>query len=116
MSKQSDYMYELLTKSFPHSIITKEFSLKYKGQQLYFDYFIKNYNILIEVQGRQHSEYVKHFHGDKQGFLESKKRDNLKKSYCEENNLTLVTINFDESIDSVDKMLEKIHKALEVGE
>jgi len=112
-SKQANTIYTLLIDSFPHSTVIKEFYIKFGGQQLYFDFFIKDYNILVEVQGRQHAEYVSHFHGDKQGFLESKKRDNLKKAYCEENNLTLVCINYDEDIDTTTKLLEKINSALE---
>jgi hypothetical protein len=112
-SKQANDIYSLLVKIFPHGNIAKEYYIKYNGQQLFFDFFLKDYNILIEVQGRQHTEYVNHFHGDKEGFLESKKRDNLKKAYCEEQNLSLVVINYDEVVDTIDKLLEKMNNALE---
>jgi len=113
MSKQADDIYALLIETFSHLNIIKEHYVRYKGQQLFFDFFIKNYNILIEVQGRQHSEYVSHFHGDKKGFVESKKRDNMKIAYCADNNISLVTINYNEMVDSPDKLLEKIHASLE---
>jgi very-short-patch-repair endonuclease len=112
-SKQANDIYTMLVDLFPHGTILKEHYVKYAGQQLFFDFFLKDYNILVEVQGRQHTEYVNHFHGDKEGFLESKKRDNLKKAYCEDQNLSLVLINYDEVIDTPDKMLEKINSALE---
>jgi len=114
MSKQADAIYDLLIQTFPHLTISKEYYVRYKGQQLFFDFFIKNYNILIEVQGRQHSEYVSHFHGDKKGFVESRKRDNMKLAYCEDNNFSLVIINYNELIENKDQLLTKIHAALEV--
>ena len=112
-SKQANDIYALLCATFPHNTILKEYYIRYENQQLYFDFFLKEYNILIEVQGRQHTEFVGHFHGDKQGYLASKRRDNLKKAYCEEHNLTLVLINYDEVVDSSNKLLEKIQESLE---
>jgi uncharacterized protein YbcV (DUF1398 family) len=46
-------------------------------------------------------------------FVESKKRDNMKIAYCADNNISLVTINYNEMVDSPDKLLEKIHASLE---
>lgn len=112
MSKQADDIYDLLIKTFPHLTIIKEHYVRYKGQQLFFDFFIKNYNILIEVQGRQHSEYVEHFHGDRLGFIASKKRDNLKIAYCEDNNLTFIVINYNEKIETGAELLRKINEVM----
>ena len=92
MSKLSDYVYELLKKIFPHNLIKAEYYIKYKGTRLFFDFYIKDLGILIEVQGKQHDEYVEHFHGDREGFIVSKRRDNLKKEYCQENDLILIEI------------------------
>jgi hypothetical protein len=66
---------------------------------LFFDFFIKDLGILIEVQGRQHSKFVKHFHFDKQGFAAQKKRDNLKIEYAEKFNLVIVQFHYDDAID-----------------
>ena len=111
MSRQAEAIYAVLIETFPKRSIVKEHYIRYKGQQLFFDFFIRNYDILIEVQGRQHSEYVSHFHGDREGFLSSKKRDNLKIAYCEDNNLTLVTINYNEKIETKSDLLRKINEA-----
>ena len=112
MSKQSDHIYKLLTEAFPHNIVTKECFIKYQGNRLFFDFYIKDYDLLFEVQGRQHSEFVSHFHGDRQGFLETKRRDNLKLQYCQEKDLYLVRINYDEEITTSDELLEKIHASM----
>jgi hypothetical protein len=113
MSKQADDIYKLLVKTFPHNIITKERYVKYMGQQLFFDFYIKDYNVLFEIQGRQHSEYVAHFHGDRQGYLDMKRRDNLKIRYCQEEGLSLVTINYDEEITTPAEIIEKVNIALD---
>lgn len=112
MSKQSDHIYELLVEAFPHNRITKEHYVKYKGQKLFFDFYIKDYDLLFEIQGRQHSEYVSHFHGDRQGFLETKKRDNLKVQYCQDNELTLIVINYDEKIPSKEDLVNLINEMI----
>lgn len=112
MSKQSDHIYELLVRTFQHNIITKEYYVKFKGQQLFFDFYVKDYNICFEIQGKQHFEYVSHFHGDRQGYLEMKRRDNLKLQYCQENNLDLVVINHDEEINTIDEMIDKVHSVM----
>lgn len=97
MSKLSDQVYVALRKVFPHNIILKEHYVSFKGARLFFDFYIKDIGVLIEAQGRQHEEFVQHFHVDRDGFLASKKRDNLKREYCEKEDLALVT--FDESDD-----------------
>jgi len=93
MSKLSEYVHDLIKKVFPHHLIKTEHYVKYKGTRLFFDFYIKELNVLVEVQGKQHYGFVKHFHTDKNGYVKSKKRDNLKKEYCQENNMTLVEIN-----------------------
>jgi len=92
MSKLSEDTYILLRKVFPHHTIILEHYVRYKGARLFFDFYIKELNVLIEVQGRQHDEYVAHFHGDRDGYLASKRRDNLKKEYCESNDIVLVEV------------------------
>ena len=117
MSKQANDVLEIIEKLFPHNIIISEWYLRYKGQKLFFDIFIKDLGVLIEIQGRQHFEFVKHFHGSRSGFFEQKKRDNLKLEYVEENErLCLVRFNYNEKL-SKKFILNRINKALksEVG-
>jgi hypothetical protein len=69
--------------------------------------------VLVEVQGRQHTEYVEHFHGSKEAFRQQRRRDNLKIQYVEEQgNLTLVRFNYDEKITE-ELVLAKICAGLE---
>ena len=109
MSSLSDATYGLLKEVFPHNIILKEYYVKYRGTRLFFDFYIKDMGVLIECQGRQHDEYVSHFHGDKAGFIEQKKRDNLKREYCENKSFTLVEVRSEDELDK-----EKLAQVLKI--
>ncbi len=99
MSKLSDEVYDKFKEWYPHFTIRKEHYVNYKGSRLFFDFFIKELNLLIECQGQQHYEFNKHFHGDKQSFIDSKNRDNLKIGYAEENRMAFMSIRYDDKID-----------------
>ena len=111
-SKLAKTVLMFLMEIFPHLIVYNEYFCWYKGSKLFFDFHIKEYKLLFECQGRQHYEYTAHFHSDKKGFTESKKRDNLKKEYCQENGFTLIEIRYDEKLETSDDLLKKINKAL----
>jgi len=111
-SEQANQVRELTQSLFPYCTIFPEYFVKFKGQTLYFDFYLKELNILIEVQGAQHYEYNKHFHGNREGFVSSKRRDNLKKEYCELERMALVIIPYNEKVDKK-KLLHKFSKALE---
>jgi len=118
MSKIADDVYDILIELFPKVLsnrVVKEHYVKYKGTSLFFDFIIKELNVLVEVQGQQHTKYIRHFHGDMAGFLKQKYRDNLKIAYIQEDNLySLVRINHDEKITKK-RLLEKINIAIEEG-
>lgn len=111
MSQISNDVYKLLREIFPHNVILKEHYVKYKGTKLFFDFYIKDLNVLIEVQGQQHLKFVKHFHENKNGFVAQKRRDNMKIEYAQENDIAFVRIFFDEEIDK-DLITDKIYRAL----
>jgi len=107
VSKLSDKTKEFLKGIFPHNLIQEEWYIKYKGTKLFFDFYIKELGVLVEVQGRQHDEFVKHFHTDREGFISSKRRDNLKKAYCEETGAVLLEIRSEKELDK-NKILNRI--------
>ena len=111
MSKLSDKTYEELKKWFPHFSIYEEHYVRYKGSRLFFDFYIKEMGVLVEVQGRQHDQFVKHFHADREGFVESKRRDNLKKDYCEKTGKVLIEVRSEEELDR-DKFIKRIWKGI----
>lgn len=85
-----------------HNIVFEEqkrFSdCKYK-KRLSFDFFISDKNTAIEFQGVQHQQPVEHFGGD-ESFQEQKRRDSIKRQYCETNSIRLIEVYSVEEIDS----------------
>jgi len=111
VSKLSDKTKEFLKEIFPHHSIYEEHYINYEGTRLFFDFYIKELNVLVEVQGLQHYQFIKHFHTDREGFVSAKRRDNLKKAYCEETGSVLVEIRSDKELDKV-KFIERIWKGM----
>ena len=111
-SKFAKQIYYLLADAFPYNLIYQEFFCWHKNKKLFFDYYIKEYNLLFEIQGRQHYQYTKHFHTDREGFLESKRRDNLKREYCQKNGYTLVELKYNDKIETAEELLQRIDDAL----
>ena len=62
-----------------------------------FDFYLTDYNICIEYDGRQH--YTKVW-GDFKSYEEQIKRDTIKNDYCQKNNITLLRIKYDENINN----------------
>lgn len=112
MSEIANKIELMLNELFPYNIILKEYYVHYKGTRLFFDFFVKDLVFFVEVDGRQHFEFVEHFHGSREGFLEQKKRDNLKLEYIENNDtFSLVRIRYDEEITKK-LLLSRIEEAL----
>jgi hypothetical protein len=71
-------------------IVFEEFKLV--GTRLSFDFYNASKKVAIEVQGAQHTKYVKFFHGNRMKYLEQLKRDDKKLRFCQINNINLVEI------------------------
>ena len=65
---------------------------------LKYDFYLPEYNVCIEYNGRQHYEEIKHF-GGKESFDIQITRDNIKSNYCIDNNIQLFIIKYDEDIE-----------------
>lgn len=57
-----------------------------------FDFFLPEENILLEVQGRQHTEFTKIFYKNRSDFLKAQERDREKISYCLSHKISLYCI------------------------
>jgi hypothetical protein len=71
-------------------------------RKLPFDFYIPELNMCIEYDGEQHFKAVDHFGGE-EGLKIRQLHDKIKTSYCEQNNILLLRINYDEDIE------EKLH-------
>jgi very-short-patch-repair endonuclease len=110
MSVISDRVYVLLKEVFPYVRIEKEVSVRYKGQQLYIDFYIPMYSIAVEVNGGQHDKFIKFFHQDISGYRSQVKRDHIKSEWAETNSINLITISYKNIPRTKEELLELIKK------
>lgn len=55
------------------------------------DFYLPDYNLVIEYDGRQHFEAIDYF-GGKERLIQQQKEDALKTKLCEENDVTIIRI------------------------
>jgi|TARA_R110002020_G_scaffold158415_2_gene341586 very-short-patch-repair endonuclease len=96
-SKFQTRVKNFLEKFWDQDVIFEEFPVI--GTRLSLDFYNANKKVAIEVQGRQHTKYVKFFHGDRLNYLSQLKRDQKKETFCELNQIKLVTIYEKDIID-----------------
>ena len=94
---------ELLIKK-----ILNEQNIKYEHQKsfkgcryikpLRFDFYLPDYNICIEFDGKQHYELHMFFGGEKE-FTKRQIRDQIKTDFCLKNNIELNRIKYNENIE-----------------
>lgn len=75
------------------------------GGKLSYDFYIPEYNILIEYQGKQHKQPIEYFGGE-EVFKRQKEHDRRKREFAFRNNMKLIEIWYYEDIE------KKIKKAL----
>jgi len=103
-----------LFPAVPNKRIFEEHFINYKKHKLFFDFYVRELRLFVEVQGQQHFKFVSHFHGDKEKFQGQVNRDNLKIEYVQEEDFYLVYINYDDEITE-DLMLTRITEAMNNG-
>lgn len=93
MSKGARELLRIVRKIYPNQRIITEHHV---GERLLLDFFLSRYNLGFEYDGEQHFKYIEHFHGDRRGFAQAQKRDTRKEELCDDLNITLVRVAFDE--------------------
>lgn len=80
-----------------------------KGRLLSYDFYLPQYNFLVEFQGEQHEHPVEHFGGEEQ-FKVQQEHDRRKREYAEKNNINLLEIWYYDigNIESI--LLQKINE------
>lgn len=63
---------------------------------LYADFFIPEAMAIVEVHGRQHYEYCRHFHKTKAKFLLAQQRDRDKIEWCRLNDIDIIALPYNE--------------------
>jgi hypothetical protein len=77
------------------------------NKKLRFDFYLPDYNTLIEYDGMQHFRPVEYFGGEEQ-FNILKKNDEIKNKYCETHKINLVRIPYTLSRDKVKDIVMSI--------
>lgn len=70
------------------------------------DFYLPEYNICIEFQGRQHYEPVEHFGGEEQ-FIKQQKHDQIKRDYCKDNDIELIEISY-KDINNIEEIINNL--------
>ena len=95
-SKRQRYVKLFLKDFWKDHIVFEEFPLV--GTRMTFDFYNASKKIAIEVQGRQHTQYVPFFHGTKMNYLAQLKRDQEKAQFCLLNEIKLVEVYEDDEV------------------
>lgn len=104
----SNSSYERIVKSFleEHNIVYKQEFTIYECRDinpLPFDFWIKKYNCLIEIDGQQHYKPVNYGEGLEVAqvrFIDQQKKDKIKDDYCQKYNIPLLRIPYWEFEDN----------------
>lgn len=106
----------LLRQAFPLFRIEEEYYVRTERGSLYFDFLLEDF-ILVEVDGRQHEEWVDWFHESWYDFFAQQRRDARKEEWAAANGYVLLRISWRE----VDKLtpgdlVRRLHEAMRRGE
>lgn len=92
----------------------KEFEgLMYK-RPLRFDFYLPDYNLCIEYDGKQHYEPIPYFGGE-EGFKKIQYLDGLKNTYCKDNQIHLLRIPYTSFEDEEGLVKDYIERVLKGG-
>lgn len=76
-------------------------------QVLPFDFYLPEYNTVIEYNGKQHYEPIDFF-GGKKAFEYTQKHDKMKINYCIENNINVIILPYTLSEDEIKNIILNI--------
>lgn len=95
----------LLKRLYPLDRLLEELPIPgaWEHETLYLDFYVPLRRLCVEVHGEQHYSFNRFFHGDKAGFLKSRRRDQAKREWCHLNGFVFVEFPFSESVDGWSK-------------
>lgn len=101
-------IYNLLTTLKINFIPQKEFDglIGIRGGNLSYDFYLPDYNLLIEYQGEQHERFIKGMHGKIDVFHRQQEHDKRKREYAYENGYNLLEIWYYD-FDNIEEILNK---------
>ena len=80
----------------------------------YFDFYIPEYNLVLEYHGRQHYEFVPHFHKTEENFYYRLSKDKIKKESALSRGLNYISISY--HIEDLEKLLSVLFNSTTIPE
>lgn len=108
-SKDQRILYEYLSELYPNFDIIYEFPIHDLGQRI--DIFVPNLGIAIEYHGRQHFEFIPHFHKNLEDFKRAIKLDQIKNEYLYTHGIKLIEIPYNDMVESKEALKALIDSA-----
>ena len=105
-SKIQNLVKNYLKKYWEHDIVFEEFPVV--GTRMTLDFYNATRNIVLEVQGKQHTKYIPFMHANsKINYLKQLKRDQDKLKFCELNSIGFVEFfHGEDQVSDLDKLLD----------
>jgi len=103
-SSGENKLFEKLKEFFPQYSILEQFPCV--GTRLHLDFLIigPGVRMAFEYDGRQHQEFVPHFHTDRIGWARHQFRDVEKHQWCEANNIKLIRL---DNVDDLETLINE---------
>ena len=103
---------EVIKKVYGNYLVVEEVKLpgiREPGvkSSLFLDFLIPVVMIGVEVHGEQHYKYCPFFHKTKAGFFAHKRRDQLKRDWCDLNGIELIELKYSDSIETWENQFER---------
>jgi hypothetical protein len=96
---------EILRRLYPMDRVLEEVPLP-GSNKLTADFYLPDRKILVECHGRQHYEFVKHFHGTKLRFIKARANDSRKVEWCEINDIKYIELPYNEDDDEWERRIK----------
>ena len=77
------------------------------GGNLSYDFYLPQYNLLVEYQGEQHERYIKGLHKSKKDFENQQEHDRRKCEYASNNEINFLEVWYYD-FDSIEEILSKV--------
>ena len=89
-SKFQKSVKDFLEPYWNRHVVFEEFPVA--GTRMTFDFYNANKKIAVEVQGAQHTKFVKFFHKNRLKYSDQLKRDQKKFDFCRANSIKLAEV------------------------
>ena len=89
---------EILRKMYPTERPLEEVTLP-GTNGLAADFYLPSYKKVVECHGRQHYNFIGHFHGNRLNFLQGRRNDARKQEWCEINSIQFIELPYNETDD-----------------